>query len=187
VNVLIAVDYGERSALLDSQIAGAPSIIHTLLPDRFKLNIHKETRQMPVYDLVLASADGRLGPRLTNPPGTCVRVSGALPPNIDFSTLCGFKGGGPTRIRAMSIDLDSFAGELSRRPDVGRLVRNRTGPTTEFDLELEYAPLAAAGDRRPVQASRRRCAISSAFRFARDEPAPVEVHVVDSLERPTPD
>ena len=79
VNVLIAVDYGERSALLDSQIAGAPSIIHTLLPDRFKLNIHKETRQMPVYDLVLASADGRLGPRLRNPPGPCVRVSGALP------------------------------------------------------------------------------------------------------------
>ena len=103
VNVLIAVAYGERSALLDSQIAGAPSwaatdrfeinatfdgaitavpggppirlmaMIHTLLADRFKLKIHKETRQAPVYDLVVAGADGRLGPRLTKAPGTCVR------------------------------------------------------------------------------------------------------------------
>jgi uncharacterized protein (TIGR03435 family) len=217
VNLLIAVAYGERSTLLDSQVVGAPSwaatdryeinatfegpittagpggpadrlmsMIRTLLADRFKLRMHKETRQVPVYDLVVASADGRLGPRLTTPPGTCVRVSGALPANVDFSTLCGFKRVGPTLITAKGIDLDSFAGELSRRPDVGRLVRNRTALTAEFDLELEYVPLSGAGD--PQAGPGLTTALRDQLGLAlRSTTGPVEVHVVDSLERPTPD
>jgi uncharacterized protein (TIGR03435 family) len=216
VNLLIAVAYGERSTLLDGQVVGAPSwaatdryeinatfdgpitaerggppvrlmsMIRTLLADRFKLKIHKETRQMPVYDLVLASADGRLGPRLTKPPGTCVRVSGALPANVDFSALCGFKRVGPTLITAKSIDLDSFAGELSRRSDVQRVVRNRTALTAEFDLELEYAPLSGGGD--PQAGPGLTTALHDQLGLAlRSTSGPVDVHVVDSLERPTPD
>jgi uncharacterized protein (TIGR03435 family) len=216
VNILIAVAYGEGSALLDSQIAGAPSwattdryeinatfdgpitavpggpperlmsMVKTMLAERFKLRIHKETRQMPVYDLVLANADGRVGPRLTQPPGTCVRVSGALPANFDFSTSCGFRRVGPTIITARSITLDAFAGALASRPDVGRLVRNRTGLTAEFDLELEYAPLAAAGD--PPAGP----GLSTALRdqlglTLRGATGPMEVFVVDSVDRPTAD
>ena len=216
VNLLIAVAYGERSTLLDSQVIGAPSwaasdryeinatfdgpmtttangppdrlmsMVKTMLADRFKLRIHKETRQLPVYDLVVSAANGRLGPRLTTPPGTCVRVTGALPANFDFSTSCGFKRGGPTLIVAKSIDLDSFAGELSRRPDVGRLVRNRSGLTAEFDLELEYAPLAAAGDppTGPGLSTALRDQLGLALRSAT---APMDVFVVDALERPTAD
>jgi uncharacterized protein (TIGR03435 family) len=216
VNLLIAVAYGERSTLIDSQVVGGPpwaasdryeinatfdgpmttlpdgppdrlmSMVRRMLGDRFKLKTHKETRQAPVYDLVLASADGRLGPRLTKPPGTCVRVSGALPPNFDFSTSCGFKRVGPTLITAKSIDLDSLAGALSHRPDVGRLVRNRTGLTAEFDLELEYAPLAAAGDppTGPGLSTALRDQLGLALRAAT---GPVEVQVIDSVERPTPD
>ena len=213
VNVLIAVAYGERSALLDSQIAGAPSwaatdrfeinatfdgpitavpggppvrlmsMIRSLLADRFKLRIHPETRQVPVYDLVVASADGGLGPRLTKALGTCVRVSGALPANVDFSALCGFKRVGPTLITAKGLDLDGFAGELSRRPDVQRVVRNRTGLNGEFDLELEYVPLgdAQAG---PDLTTALRDQLGLALRSTT---GPVEVQVIDAVERPTPD
>src|SRR5581483_4755160 len=35
-----------------------------LLEDRFKLAAHVETREFPVYALVLARSDGRLGPNL---------------------------------------------------------------------------------------------------------------------------
>ena len=216
VNLLIAVAYGERSTLPDHQVVGAPpwavndryeinatfdgpmtsvpggppdrlmSMVRRMLADRFKLRIHKETRQLPVYDLVVADADGRLGQQLTRPPGTCVRVSGALPPNFDFSTPCGFKRVGPTLITAKSIDLDTLAEELSRRPDLGRLVRNRTGLTDEFDVELEYAPLAAAGDPQagPLLPTALRDQLGLGLRSTT---GPVDVFVVDGLERPTPD
>jgi uncharacterized protein (TIGR03435 family) len=39
-----------------------PQLLRSLLADRFKLKTHTETRELPVYDLVLARSDGRLGP-----------------------------------------------------------------------------------------------------------------------------
>ena len=216
LNVLIAVAYGERSTLLDSQITGAPSwaatdryeingtfdgpitptpggppvrlmsMIKRMLADRFKLRMHQETRQMPAYDLVVANGDGRLGPRLTTPPGTCVRVSGALPPNFDFSTSCGFKRVGPMIITAKAITLDAFAGALAPRPDVQRVVRDRTGLAGEFDLELEYTPLGASTD--PQAGVGLATALRDQLGLAlRSTTGPVDVQVVDRVERPTPD
>jgi uncharacterized protein (TIGR03435 family) len=40
------------------------SIFRQLLEDRFALKAHNETREMPIYALVLARSDGRLGPNL---------------------------------------------------------------------------------------------------------------------------
>ena len=39
-------------------------MLANLLKDRFKLATHRETRQLPVYDLVFARTDKRLGPGL---------------------------------------------------------------------------------------------------------------------------
>ena len=216
VKALIAVAYGASGALLDSQVADVPSwagadrfeinatfdgpittvpggppvrlmsMIRSLLEDRFKLRIHRETRQVPVYDLVLADADGRrLGPRLTRAPGTCIRVSGALPANVDFSTLCGFKRVTATLISAKGITLDTLAGALSSRQDVQRVVRNRTALEGEFDLELEYTPFSA-GDPQPGPG------MSTAMRdqlglALRPAAGPVEVFVIENVERPTAD
>ena len=43
----------------------------TLLADRFKLTRHTEKRQMLVYELSVARADGRLGPGMTKPAIDC--------------------------------------------------------------------------------------------------------------------
>ena len=39
-------------------------MLRLLLADRFKLAIHQEKRELPIYALVLARSDGRLGPQL---------------------------------------------------------------------------------------------------------------------------
>ena len=40
------------------------SIFRQILEDRFALKAHKETRELPIYALVLARSDGKLGPNL---------------------------------------------------------------------------------------------------------------------------
>jgi uncharacterized protein (TIGR03435 family) len=40
------------------------SVFRQILEDRFALKVHKETRELPMYALMLARSDGRLGPNL---------------------------------------------------------------------------------------------------------------------------
>ena len=45
--------------------------LKTLLADRFKLKARTETREVPIYELVVARGDGRLGAKLTPSTDTC--------------------------------------------------------------------------------------------------------------------
>src|SRR6185436_5879072 len=47
------------------------SMLRSLLADRFKQRVHTETKEQPIYALVVARADGRLGPKLTAFTGQC--------------------------------------------------------------------------------------------------------------------
>ena len=50
------------------------AMLRAVLADRFKLLVHIENREQPVYDLVLARGDGRLGPGMTLVDVDCARV-----------------------------------------------------------------------------------------------------------------
>ena len=49
-------------------------MLRGLLAERFKLKLHAETRDTPIYALVLARSDGRLGPKLSKTTDDCQKI-----------------------------------------------------------------------------------------------------------------
>jgi uncharacterized protein (TIGR03435 family) len=50
-------------------------MLQSLLADRFQLTMHRETRELPLYALVLAKKDGKLGPGIVEPKGVACSPS----------------------------------------------------------------------------------------------------------------
>ena len=130
-----------------------PHMLRTLLAERFKLKTHTETRELPVYDLVLARSDGRLGPDMRRSKSDCsnksdevaARQSAALEQG-DFASLTGKPGpcaattdtsGGP-----LNLMMRGDGQEMKQIVDVlslftGRTVRDKTGLTGRYDFDLK--------------------------------------------------
>lgn len=115
--------------------------IQRLLADRFSLVIRRNVRELPVYALVVARSDGRLGPQLQRSPVDCAAMraeaqkTGVIPP--DAPRLCVAEGRlGSVRIGGAP--LADLAPMLSTR--VQRTVVDRTGLEGTWDLTLTYTP-----------------------------------------------
>jgi uncharacterized protein (TIGR03435 family) len=130
-------------------------LIRALLAERFKLVVHEERREMPVYSLVLARPDRRLGQRLRPFEGECGEP-GKLgqPPNATFGMPNSDPSKGPQwcmaftgmgRLSAQGTTLSDLTMLLARLPAVRRRVLERTGLTGRFDFDLEWTPLVPPG------------------------------------------
>ena len=122
-------------------------MLQALLADRLKLKAHIETRQLPVYALVLAKP-GKTGPQLAphtddancdpDPRGGGQPVS---PNSVIPRAPCGgirfLSVGGKTGMGG-STTMETLAWNLSGELD--RAVLDRTGLTGDFDLTMEYTP-----------------------------------------------
>jgi uncharacterized protein (TIGR03435 family) len=99
-------------------------MVQQLLADQFKLVTHTETRQLPVYALVVANP--KTGPKLQ--PAKDLGNS-----NSSISLSNG-------QIKAEGITLEELAQRLTRSlsDDLGRLVINQTGLTSKYDLTLKW-------------------------------------------------
>jgi uncharacterized protein (TIGR03435 family) len=114
-------------------------MLQSLLADRFQLAFRRETRQLPVFALVLARKDGKLGPRLTpSKEGACTPFDPAKPFAADSMRLCGAFSLGPDGLTLVSGSIASLTPRLSRL--LGRMVIDKTGLTRNFDIDIEWSP-----------------------------------------------
>lgn len=158
--------------------------LQALLEDRFKMIAHWETRELPVYALVLTTP-GKLGPQLRAHTGDCDRARGGPPPPGSPAANCGTRtnitpAGG--KVTGIGIQMETFARNLSGGS--GRYIVDKTGLMGSFDLELEFTPDQSPDTTGPSLFT----AMQEQLGLKLDtQRAPIEVVVIDKLERPTPD
>ena len=109
------------------------AMLQQLLADRFKLVVHHETKEFPLYDLVVA----KNGPKFEETKPGDIQHN-----RLDGGAVCVF-----TRSRRGSLGLrgctmadlaDALTGWT--QSDLGRIIENRTGLTGRYTLALQWTP-----------------------------------------------
>jgi uncharacterized protein (TIGR03435 family) len=166
------------------------AMLRTLLEDRFKLKVHRETRQFPVFNLTVAKG----GSRLQTSKEACVAFDPDHPPDHDrpHPVTCGnnhvFMKGQNMAWEATDIDMASLTWALAAA--TRQTVIDRTGLIGTFDVHLEWTPSETAlGPTGDADASG-----PSLFTVLQEQlglklesgKGPVEVLVIDHVEKPSP-
>ena len=199
------------------EMKALPQLLRSLLADRFKLKAHSESRELPLYDLVLARSDGRLGPELKLSTSDCSNADqvaaeqGAALAKGDVASFVG-------KPRPCSVSTDASGGPLNlmMRGDgqemkqlveilqqfTGRTVRDKTGLAGryDFDMKMDLQMVLALAKRMganiPAAAANIPQADGSSLMTALNEQlglkldsvrAAVDVVVIDSVEALSPD
>jgi uncharacterized protein (TIGR03435 family) len=192
-------------AKLDPQIAGRlqpdghpPTwalALRSLLTERAHLVFHLETRQVPIYALVLARRDGRLGPNLRPAQADCdaLRTQSAAaaragqpspyPANTPTWIPCGLRSA-PGRIVSGGFGFAEFLGALSA--ELGRPVIDRTELSGKWDFFVTYtANSLAAAAPADANAPDLFTALEEQLGLKLESTqGPANVFVIDRLERP---
>jgi uncharacterized protein (TIGR03435 family) len=119
-----------------------PRLLQELLRQRFKLRVSPEKRPLPVYSLIVARDDRRLGPQMRLTSANCddpeVRRSAITgPPSGDGSLRPCAIGAGADRFVGSGVLLSTLTDILAR--PAGRPVIDRTGLPGRFDIQLQWA------------------------------------------------
>lgn len=181
-------------------------MVRALLVDRFKLKSHLETREMPIYELVLARSDGKLGPNIMPSKGDCKALLSQrrggpppAPPQPGQPLECSMMLGAGN-LNAGGMEIGQLARSLGQL--VNRIVNDKTGLKGEYDFQLSFTPegrgnpfvpgggappgvdAPAADPNRPSLFT----ALQEQLGLKLDsQKGPVEVLVIDSVEQPTED
>jgi uncharacterized protein (TIGR03435 family) len=178
------------------------AMLQSLLADRFKLKVHRETREQPMYVLMLSRSDGKFGRQLRRSAVDCANVSADAPPRDANGRLACGSGLGPgapsspgrRMLGLRGSTMTEFANHLE--PLVGRHVVDRTGVTGYFDMDFDFTlelqpPPPPPGVPDPFD----RQAFQTIFSVLPEqlglkldsERGNVDVLVIDHAERPVPD
>jgi uncharacterized protein (TIGR03435 family) len=116
------------------------AMVRTLLAERFNLVLRREPREMPVYALVVARDDRRLGPRMQASTTDCTasaKPGGPAPQTASGQLLCTTRMT-PFTLNAGGMTMARLAQTLSGIVD--RVVTDETKLQGGYDLQLSYTP-----------------------------------------------
>jgi uncharacterized protein (TIGR03435 family) len=148
-------------------------MVQALLADRFKLKLHRETRQIPIYAIVIGPDGPKLPP--ASEPTPCPQ------PALE----CGFPNiggvpGGVHLIEARYATMANFSGLLTNNMD--RPVIDKTGLTAGYSFDLTYEHLGPGWRTGPSAAID---AVQKLGLRLEPQTETMEVLVIDSVDRPT--
>jgi uncharacterized protein (TIGR03435 family) len=148
-------------------------MVRELLKDRFKLQVRVQTRELPIYVLVVAKGGPKLKPSAPSAAGDT-----PTPAKWSKSAL-----NGVMKIAATNAGVVGLVGNLMVQPGVGRQVIDETGLKGKYDYALKWAmnpdsPNASAPDIFTALQEQLGLKLES-------RKAPVDTLVVEHVERPS--
>jgi uncharacterized protein (TIGR03435 family) len=185
-----AVTQELQKGTFDERTPKFRAIIQSLLKDRFSLTLHHETKELPVFALVVA----KNGPKFEE-----AKTDDTYPNGI--KDMYGRGHGGVMHMGIGELTLQGFpiwtlVQQLSGQPElVGRVVLDQTGLKDDYDLTLKWTPQVAArsgfqsdGSAPPSDSG------TSLFSALQEQlglriestKGPVDTIVIDHIEEPTP-
>ena len=173
-------------------VTQARLMLRPALADRFRLVLRRERREIPVYALVFARDDRRPGPQLAPTDlAACDGAPKAVPvapgaPEENIPTPCNSAFSRAGHVSARGRDISTLGTQVLAWAD--RIVVDRTGLMGKFDWDLQWSQTALETTSAPASAVSLFTALREQLGL-RLEPtrAPVEVLVIESAQRPTPD
>ena len=160
-------------------------MLQSLLARRFRLEFRRESRPLPVYELVPARNGLKITPMKE---GSCVPMEQAKP--FAALNICGGTRRqivpGPERrdvIEAVGVSMATLTEFLSE--ETGRIVLDNTGFTDVFNFRLEFESTVDRGSS-PSGLSIFTAVEEQLGLRLRSTTGPVEVLVIDRVERPSP-
>ena len=164
----------------DASVPDIRRMLQSLLEDRFKLRTHTEQREMALYKLVMARGDGRLGPNIKESDDECTRLV-QRPPDVPAGA-----------VTVTGCSTVAHLAESSSRT-MAAPVTDATGLVGLFEYAFYYS---SGGDGLTATTSIAPDIAAPSYPTALQEQlglkleanrGAVEVLVIDSVERPTPD
>ena len=128
-------------------------MLQSLLEDRFKLKVHRERQEMPIFGLYL-TRQGKTGPQLTphDPTSSCsasLPLPSAETPAVAMVGLWPASCGDGTEVRTSKyrlreggrdMTMNAIADWLTGAGESGRPILDQTGLNGTFDFILEFDP-----------------------------------------------
>lgn len=153
------------------------TMLRNLLEDRFQLQTHRETRDLPGYALVAS----KTGLRLPNAnPAPCATFG--LKKSGSQLEGCDGMSAGPGFIADKRLSMTWFAGVLGNM--VSSPVMDRTGYTGSFEVHLEFAPLNGDGSTDSTKPSLFTALQEQLGLKLESRKVPIQVLVIDHAEKP---
>ncbi len=180
------------------------AMLRTVLRDRFKLAVHNETRELPIYTLVTSGNGGNPGPRLRRSEVSevdcaarraAIRRREPVPPQQPGTPpVCGSGRTVPGKITAVGWPMEQLVTALA--PFAGRVVLDRSGLNGLFDFDLEWTPdqlpRQPPDDPEPPRIDANGPSLFTALQEQlglklESKKGPVDVLIIDRAEKPADD